>query len=136
MMSDNGKCILYIEDNPYSRTLVRRILEARGYTVLEADNGVTGLATAQEAMPDLILMDLSMPDMDGYETSQQIKSIPQLQHIPIVALTAHAMRGDREKALAAGCDGYISKPIDARALPGQIARFLNKRQKVEGESCT
>ena len=128
-MSDNDRRILYIQDDPYSRVLVHRVLTARGYTVLEAEDGTTGITIAQEVVPDLILMDLSMPGMDGYEVSRRIKSIPQLQHIPIVALTAHAMRGDREKALAAGCNGYIPKPIDIKSLPEQIARFLEARGK-------
>jgi signal transduction histidine kinase len=119
-----SKTILYIEDNAANRVLVRQVLEDVGYTVIEATDGLSGIKIAQEARPDLILMDINIPGMDGYEATTRLKSLPELSHIPIVALTAKVMAGDRERALAAGCDGYIAKPIDVDTLPRQIAEFL------------
>jgi len=122
-----GATILYIEDNFENRVLVRRVLEASGYQVLEAEDGLTGMAVAEEYRPDLILMDINLPEVDGYEITTRLKQMPGLAHIPVIALTANVMRGDREKSLAAGCDGYIQKPIDVDALPDQIAAFLKQR---------
>ena len=116
--------ILYIEDDFQNRVLVRRILEASGFTVVEAENGVIGLEKAQELVPDLILMDINLPEMDGYEVTARLKAMELLAHIPIVAMTANVMKGDREKTMAAGCDGYIQKPIDVDLLPEQIDHFL------------
>lgn len=116
--------ILYIEDNPENRTLVRRVLEVEGYTVILAINAREGLAKALTDKPDLILMDINMPEMDGYTTTAHIKSMPGLETIKVIALTANVMKGDKEKTLAAGCDGYIQKPIDVDQLPRQIARYL------------
>jgi len=117
-------CILYIEDNPENRVLVKRVLEAEGYTVIEAPNAKVGMARAQADLPDLILMDINLPEVDGYTTTARIKATPGLETVKVVALTANVMKGDREKTLAAGCDGYIQKPIDVDQLPRQIARFL------------
>ena len=119
-----GKTILYVEDNAANRMLVGQVLEGVGYTVIEATDGLSGIKMAQEAHPDLILMDINIPGMDGYEAATRIKSLPELSNIPIIALTAKVMAGDRERALAAGCDGYIAKPIDIDALPKQVAEFL------------
>ncbi len=119
--------ILYIEDNPENRLLVRRILEAEGYTVVEAEDAPSGLEAAQTVSPDLILLDINLPEMDGYEFTARLRQTSGLREIPIVALTANVMKGDRERTLAAGCDGYIQKPIDVDELPRQIARFLQKR---------
>jgi two-component system cell cycle response regulator DivK len=119
-----GARILYIEDNPDNRLLVKRILEAEGYTLLEAANAHDGLRTALDQRPDLVLMDINLPEIDGYTTTATMKATPGLEHIKVIALTANVMKGDREKTLAAGCDGYIQKPIDVDALPRQIARFL------------
>lgn len=116
--------ILYIEDDLQNRVLVRRVLEASGFSILEAENGTIGLQMAQEELPDLILMDINLPEMDGYEVTSRLKQIEALAHIPIVAMTANVMKGDREKTLAAGCSGYIQKPIDVDLLPEQINRFL------------
>jgi two-component system cell cycle response regulator DivK len=118
--------ILYIEDNPDNRLLIRRVLQAEGYEVLEAIDGQTGLQRAAEIRPDLILMDINLPEIDGYEVTARLKQLPGLSRIPIIAVTANVMKGDREKTLAAGCDGYIQKPIDIDLLPGQIERFLKK----------
>lgn len=119
--------ILYIEDNPENRLLVRRILEAEGYAVTEAADGPSGLDAAHSSPPDLILLDINLPEMDGYELVGRLRQVPGLGFIPIIALTANVMKGDRERTLAAGCDGYIQKPIDVDTLPVQIASFLKKR---------
>jgi two-component system cell cycle response regulator DivK len=120
--------VLYIEDDQANRTLVRRVLEAEGFQVLEAEDGQQGLEVAREERPDMILVDISMPDMDGYEVTARLRRMGEVGRVPIVALTANVMKGDREKTLAAGCDGYIPKPIDIDALPDQIARFLRKKK--------
>ncbi len=121
-----SKRILYIEDNPDNRLLIRRVLQAEGYEVLEAIDGQSGMQRAAEIQPDLILMDINLPEIDGYEVTARLKQLPGLSRIPIIAVTANVMKGDREKTLAAGCDGYIQKPIDIDLLPGQIERFLKK----------
>ena len=120
----NNSTILYVEDNVDNRTLVRRILMAEGYNLLEAVNATQALEILDNTQPDLILMDINMPDMDGYSLTAQIKGTPGLEAIPVVALTANVMRGDRERSLEAGCDGYIQKPIDIDMLSEQIERFL------------
>jgi two-component system, cell cycle response regulator DivK len=120
----NNKKILYVEDNVDNRTLVRRVLTAEGYTIIEAVNATQALEILKNTTPNLILMDINMPDIDGYTLTSQIKGMPGLGSIPIIALTANVMRGDRERSLQAGCDGYIQKPIDIDALSEQIERFL------------
>ncbi len=122
------KTILYIEDNPENRLLVRRVLEVEGYRVIEADSGKTGLQKAETMAPDLVLMDINLPEIDGYELTHRLKQMPDLADVPVVAMTANVMKGDREKTLAAGCDGYIQKPIDVDQLPLQIARFLQAKK--------
>jgi two-component system cell cycle response regulator DivK len=117
--------ILYVEDNPDNRMLVRRILQVEGYTVIEAFNAGQALEIVQQQVPDLILMDINMPDIDGYTLTSRLKMIPTLYNVPIIALTANVMKGDRERSLEAGCDGYIQKPIDVDLLPVQIGRFLS-----------
>ncbi|PJF26971.1 MAG: response regulator [Phototrophicales bacterium] len=118
--------ILYIEDNADNRMLVRRVLMASGaaFEVVEAENAIKGIAMAQADPPDLILMDLSMPEMDGLTATQYIRTIPKLSHVPIVALTANAMQGDRDRTLNAGCDGYISKPIDIDRFPQEVLNYV------------
>ncbi len=123
----SGAVILYIEDNIDNRTLIRRILTAEGYEVIEAGNAHDGLSTLKSMRPDLILMDINMPDVDGYTLTAQIRAMQGFEGIPIVALTANVMRGDRERSLEAGCDGYIQKPIDIDLLPQQIERYLRKK---------
>ncbi len=118
--------ILYIEDNLENRILVRRILQAEGYDIVEAENATEALAFLERELPDLILVDINMPDIDGYTLTRQLKSQERFKAVPIVALTANVMKGDREKSLRAGCDGYIQKPVDVDALPRQIARFLKR----------
>ena len=116
--------VLYIEDDFQNRVLVRRVLEASGFSIIEAENGLTGLQLAQDLIPDLILMDINLPKIDGYEVTSRLKQIGALAHVPIIAMTANVMKGDREKTLDAGCDGYIQKPIDVDLLPEQINRYL------------
>ncbi len=108
--------ILYVEDNYQNKRLVKKILTAKGYEVLEADDGEQGVEMATHEHPDLILMDISIPGIDGIEATRLIKENPDTTHIPIVALTANAMRGDRERFLAAGCDDYLPKPISTPDL--------------------
>jgi two-component system cell cycle response regulator DivK len=121
--------ILYIEDDFQNRVLVRRVLEASGFSMVEAENGPIGLEMAQELVPDLILMDINLPEMDGYEVTSRLRQIKSVSHIPIIAMTANVMKGDREKTFAAGCDGYIQKPIDVDSLPHQINQFLALKSK-------
>lgn len=116
--------VLYIEDDRQNRVLVRRVLEASGFSIIEAEDGKIGLKLAQKHIPDLILMDINLPEMDGYEVTARIKRMENLARIPIVAMTANVMKGDREKTFAAGCDGYIQKPIDVDLLPDQIRSFM------------
>lgn len=118
------KTILYVEDNPDNRSLVRRVLEAEGYKVWEAPTAAAALGVLENDSPDVILMDINMPDMDGYALTARIRAMPAHLHTPIVAVTANVMRGDREKSLEAGCDGYIQKPIDIDDLSRQIERFI------------
>lgn len=117
--------ILCVEDNPQNMRLVRKILKHQGHDVLEAEDGLTGVDMAVNEHPDLILMDINLPDIDGLEATGRIKSTEGLSHIPIVALTANAMYGDEERCLAAGCDGYISKPVSKSLLVDKIAQFLD-----------
>lgn len=119
-----GKRILYVEDNFQNKRLVRKILAARGYDVLEADDGLTGVEVATKEQPDLILMDISLPGIDGVEATQRIKSHNGTHAIPVIALTANAMRGDRERFIAAGCDDYLPKPISTADLLGMIKKHL------------
>ncbi|MBN1680725.1 MAG: response regulator [Anaerolineae bacterium] len=118
------KRVLVVEDNPDNRILITDVLASLQYEVLVAVDGEEGLTKAEAEIPDLILMDLSLPRMDGWAATQKIKANDTLSHIPIIALTAHAMVGDREKALSAGCDDYVSKPIDLRELASKLAHFL------------
>jgi two-component system, cell cycle response regulator DivK len=127
-MSSNEKTtILYVEDNPDNRLLVRRILMSENYAVLEAVNAANALDLLKNARPDLILMDINMPDMDGYTLTATIKAMPGFERVPILALTANVMRGDKEKTLEAGCDGYIQKPLDIDQLIREVERFLPRR---------
>lgn len=118
--------VLYIEDKIDNRMLVRRVLMVEDIEVLEAEDADTGIALAQSALPDLILMDINMPGKDGYTATAEIRALPNLNHIPVVALTANAMKGDKEKSLDAGCDGYISKPIDIDSFPREVMHYIKK----------
>src|SRR5882762_2323724 len=113
--------ILYIEDTENNRILVTRRLQKQGHEVLTAESAEEGLALAHNAMPDLILMDMGMPDVDGWAATRRIKPAPKLKTIPVIALPAHAMQGDREKSLDAGCDDYETKPFDFPRLLEKIS---------------
>jgi signal transduction histidine kinase len=118
-----------------SRMLVKQVLYSAGYEVMEAEDGIAGIRLAQETKPDLILMDINMPGLDGYEAATKIKGLPGLAATPIIAMTANVVEGDRERALTAGCDGYLPKPIDVDALPNQIDEFLSgRRDHVDEEA--
>jgi len=131
MTLENKKgTILYVEDNPDNRSLIRRVLEAENYVVVEAINATQALEKLHNSNIDLVLMDINMPDMDGYTLTAKIKAINKFSKIPIVAVTANVMRGDREKSLGAGCDGYIQKPIDIDTLSQQIERFIIRSTNV------
>jgi two-component system cell cycle response regulator DivK len=119
--------ILYVEDNYDNRVLVRRVLEFAGYAMAEASNAEDAMQKIHSMRPSLILMDINMPDMDGYALTARIKATPGFASVPIVAVTANVMRGDRERSLEAGCDGYIQKPIDIDTLTQQIERFLARQ---------
>jgi two-component system, cell cycle response regulator DivK len=116
--------ILYIEDNPLNMRLVRKLVNSFGYKMLEAMDGLTGLDMVKSERPDLVLVDVNLPGMDGLQIATAMKSSPELSSIPVVALTANAMHGDRERCLAAGCDGYIAKPIARQELYNAINRYL------------
>jgi CheY-like chemotaxis protein len=118
--------ILLVEDNEMNRDMLSRRLERRGHQVLIAEDGKVGVRLAQSNAPDLILMDISLPVIDGYEATRQLKASPETQKIPIIALTAHAMSGDREKAIEAGCDDYDTKPIELPRLLEKIAAMLER----------
>ncbi|MCX7725156.1 MAG: response regulator [Thermodesulfovibrio sp.] len=120
------KRILIVDDNEDSRELVKKILKKHEYEVIEAVDGEDAIAKAIAYRPDLILMDISIPKIDGYEVTRRLKQRPDFKNIPIIAFTAHAMRGDQEKALQAGCNGYISKPINVKEFPKQIEIYLKK----------
>jgi two-component system cell cycle response regulator DivK len=121
------KKILIVEDNQDSRELIVKILKNRGYQLIEAVDGEDALEKAITERPDLILMDISIPKIDGYEVTRMLKSRKEFKYTPIVALTAHAMKGDREKAMESGCEGYIAKPINIHELPEQIKPYLKEK---------
>jgi len=122
--------ILYVEDNPENRLLVRRVLMAEGFDVAEAESASKAVEFINTRYPDLILMDINMPEVDGYTLTSRLRENPRLNGVPIIALTANVMKGDRERTLEAGCDGYIQKPIDVDMLPQQILRFLKEVGRV------
>lgn len=121
-----GNNILYVEDNPDNMMLVQRALEARGYRLLRAVNGLSGVETAEREEVDLILLDINLPDIDGYEVARRLRRSAKgsLLHTPIIAVTANALKGDAEKALEAGCDVYMSKPINIRELWARVEAFV------------
>ena len=116
--------ILYIEDNIDNMTLVKRVLQVEGYEVIGAENGTAGLVKAKETKPDLVITDINLPDIDGYQITETLKKDAQTAHIPIIAMTANVMKKDREQVHEVGCDGYIAKPIDIDVLPEQVENFL------------
>ncbi len=119
-----GEPILIVDDNPVNLKLARILLTSEGYQVRTAASADEAFAAVREAPPRLILMDIQLPDVDGLEATRRIKADPATRDIIVIALTAYAMKGDKDKALGAGCDGYVSKPIDTRTLPGLIASHL------------
>ncbi|HDH98075.1 MAG TPA: response regulator [Deltaproteobacteria bacterium] len=120
----SGKKLLIIDDNQDSRELVIKILRNRDYQIIEAVDGEDGLEKANAEQPDIILLDISLPKMGGYDVAKNLRLREEFKHTTIIALTAHAMKGDEEKALQAGFSGYISKPINVRELPGQIEKYV------------
>ena len=121
----SGK-ILYIEDNLGNRMLVRRILEAEGYSLTEAPDGPMGLDLAAQEQFDLILLDINLPEIDGYDLAKRMRGMSNLDAVPILAVTANVMQGDKERTLEAGCDGFIPKPIDVDKLPEQIQAAIER----------
>ncbi len=124
-----GETILVVEDNPMNMELVADILENHGYTVVKVTTGADAIPQVREILPDLVLMDIQLPGLDGLTVTSILKDSPDTREIPVIALTAHAMRGDEEKARQAGCDGYVSKPINTRELPITISNFLAQRNQ-------
>jgi len=118
------KTVLVIEDNPLNMELVVDLLEVNGYRVLQATTAEEGVNLAHQCSPDLILMDLSLPGMDGLTATRLLKGDPQTRNLTVIALTAHAMRSDQTNALSAGCDGYLSKPIDVKTFASRIEWFI------------
>ena len=124
--------VLHIEDDPNNRRLVQKLLGAAGHEVIEAEGGVEGIQLARDSVPDLVLVDINIPDLDGYEVTLRLRGIPALQNVPIVAITAE---GDRDSTLAVGCDGFIAKPIDAARFAETIEQFLGgHRERADDAS--
>jgi two-component system cell cycle response regulator DivK len=123
-MGEDQPSVLYVEDNDDNLILVKRVLEAEGFHFIGAGSAEEGLFMARSSSPDLILVDINMPEIDGLTMTSHLKMDPSFSAVPVIALTANVMRGDRERSLNAGCDGYIQKPIDVDQLSNQLARFL------------
>jgi two-component system cell cycle response regulator DivK len=122
---DNGdRTVLLVEDNEDNRIVYTTILKYYGYRVLEAQNGFDGVSLAREAHPDLILMDVGLPGLDGWEATRRLKADEQTKRIPVVALTAHALSEHRAQAIAAGCDGYLAKPVEPREVVAEVRRHI------------
>jgi CheY-like chemotaxis protein len=130
-MADAPKTVLLVEDNEDNRTVYRTILEHFGYRVVEARNGEDGIRAARGEHPDLILMDISIPVIDGWEATKILKADPATSQIPIIALTAHALATDRAKAGEVGCDGYLAKPCEPRRVVQEVKRFIGDAREVE-----
>ncbi len=120
--------ILIVEDNPPNMRLIEMVLRGKGYNLLKAADGEEALATAKREEPDLIIMDMQLPKLSGLEVTKQIRETPTLGHIPILALTAYAMKGDKERFIDSGCNAYLPKPIDTRELPKVIAEMLQQKK--------
>jgi len=120
--------ILIAEDNPQNMRLVEMTLKGGGYALLKATNGEEALDLATREQPDLIIMDMQLPRVSGLEVTRRLRQTSAFDHIPIIALTAYAMKGEREKFIEAGCDAYVSKPINTRELPGMVTKMLQQRQ--------
>jgi CheY-like chemotaxis protein len=126
---DRERTVLIVEDNEDNRIVYSTILRHHGFRVCEALDGEEGIAKARSELPDIILMDISIPVIDGWEVTQTLKRDELTRHIPVVALTAHAMPGDRERAISVGCDGYLAKPCEPRAVLAEVNRLLALRTK-------
>jgi len=125
--------ILIVEDNPIHTRLIEMTLRTKNYTLLKATSGEEALDIATRERPDLILMDLNLPDTTGFKVTKKLRENPSLSHTLIIAITAYAMRGDRERVIESGCDAYLTKPIDTRELPKVIAEMLLQRDKISGK---
>ena len=125
--------ILFIEDNELNRDMLSRRLQRKGYSVVMARDGIEGIARAKSELPDIILMDMSLPELDGWQAAKRLKSDNLTKHIPIIALTAHAVAGDREKCLHAGCDDYDTKPVNFTGLLTKIETQLNNNSNKNGK---
>ena len=121
----NGKTVLLVEDNPHNRKIFSGMLSHAGFNVVEAIDGNEALTRVRSDKPDLVLMDLSIPGVDGWECTRRIKGDPETRALPVIALTAHAMRGDEERAREAGCDGYLSKPVSPKKVVEVVKKYLN-----------
>ncbi len=126
--------ILVVEDDPRNMRLIEMTLKAKNYTLLKATDGEEALDIAARERPDLIIMDIRLPKMNGLEVTRKLRKTPSLSHTPIIGITAHAMKGDKEKVIESGCDAYLSKPINTRELPGMIAKMLLQRQEDNPKS--
>ena len=122
--------ILIVEDNPQNMKVIELLLRTKSYTLLKAVDGEEALDMATREQPDLIIMDIQLPKLSGLEVTKRLRQMPVFSHTPIIALTAYAMKGDKERFIAAGCDAYLSKPISTRELPGMIAKMLQQNQKI------
>lgn len=125
-MPEEKKLIMYIEDNPDNRRLVVRVLAAEGYDIVTAGNAKEGLSLLRNLRPVVILIDINMPEIDGFTLTAKLHEMKHLDGVPVVAITANVMKGDREKTFAAGCDGYIQKPINVDLFPQQVAKFIKE----------
>ena len=121
--------ILIVEDNPRNMRLIEMTLRAKNYTLLKATDGEEALDITQRERPHLIIMDIRLPKMNGFEVTRKLRENPAFSHTPIIGVTAYAMKGDKERVIESGCDAYLSKPINTRELPGMIAEMLSRRQK-------
>ena len=128
MDAERMPVVLVVEDNEDNRELVIKVLSRRGFRVVGVETGQEALNSLATVAPDVILMDINLPGMDGYEVTRRIRELAGFSSVPIIALTAHAMRGDEAKSLAAGCDAYIAKPVDVRLLPDQVAAVMDKKR--------
>ena len=126
--------ILVAEDNPQNMKLIKMVLEAKGHTLLSATDGEEALVMTTVEIPDIIIMDIQLPKISGIEVTRRLKATPALSHIPVIAVTAYAMKGDEEKAIEAGCDAYLPKPIDTRELPKVVAEMIFKAKFPTGGS--
>ena len=126
--------ILIVEDNPLNMKLLEMTLRTKNYTLLKATDGEEALDMAMSERPDLIIMDIQLPKMSGLEVTRKLRETPAFSHTPIIAITAYAMKGDKERVIESGCDAYLSKPINTRELPEMIAEMLLRRQKNKAQS--